>query len=214
VTGKSSGVGIPDIHPSNISLTDEYGRIYKMKSISPGDIIKGSEAIDAGCIEFIGGPELKSKMALVVNRINNVEGKWNLEFEMTPHVEVSHFKSDAKYEFENGTELTVTDVTSYLTNTYIQAKYDVFINSISSGRSPSVPYNIDLHVDGKKYRSIQSGVVDYISLYATFEPISISLDSKVELEFQLGMILGDDGLPHPNPDNIIRKQIILVYSAD
>ena len=209
VTGRLSGRGSPDISSSDVFLTDEYGQKYEVDTLGAGNEYELAIA-DVCPIVFNDGPKTKCNMTLVINKINGIDGPWHVEFELSPNVDTKHFLSNTAFKFENGTDLMITDITCYLTSVCVEGSYKKFIGNESTDRRPSVPYSIILYVDGRKHTSIREGVVDFKTFYATYEPININLDSKVELEFQLDRIPGEDGMDHPDENNIIRKQINLI----
>lgn len=214
-----SGTGILEILPQDISLYDESGKQYELDSISSGAYEKGKTYDTDVCpAVFEGGPTKKSKMKLYVSKINGITGKWALEFEITPNTDVEEFTSDTNYKFNNGTEITLTDCSAYLTRTVVEGRYDEFIegNRVDVGEysyisRPSTINTAILYVNGKEVEQIAYGS-DLETFYITFAPINtIVSDSKIELELQLDYVLDDDGVnSHPDPNNILRKEIKLI----
>lgn len=215
-----SETSILEILPSDIELYDEYGEKYELDNIGSGSYLEGKTYdVDVCPVVFEGGPIKKCKMKLCVSKINGILGNWVLEFEIEPNTEVQHFISETNYKFENGTEMTVTNASFYLTRTVIEGRYDKYIDDNSSYvgdysyyRKPSVVNTAILYVDGKEVEMIRYAS-DHETFYITFPPVDPN--SKIELELQLDRILSEDGnVDHPDYDNIIRKQINLILQND
>jgi len=212
VTGILSGRGFPDISPIDIFLIGESGHDYLAVAVGGGTYYENTtyDIEDLCLIEFVGGLTTESNMTLTIKKINGIEGNWTVEFVLLPYAEIIHFESDTNYVFENGTDLTVTDVTCCLTDIRIEGRYNIFIGNEQSTDRPSVLWNTILYIDGVEHKSIQQGVSEFNTFNATFEPQRLSVDSVVELEIQLDRIIGTDNLYHPDPNNIIRKQLYLI----
>lgn len=203
-TGKSLfGNGILDILPTDIKLYDENGKKYELDNIGSGSYIEGKTyEADVCPAVFEGGPDKKCKMTLYVSMINGIVGNWTLNFDVTPNTNSKHFDNKTKYEFKNGTVMTITDVDFYQTRTVVEGRYDNYIDK----NKTSVVYNALLYVNNKKYELIRYGS-DHEKFYFTFPPVDNK--SNMYLEIQLGYLISDDGLnDEPDKDNILRNQIV------
>ena len=212
-----SGIGILQLEGGNdIGLIDESGKSYRLENVSAGSYTEGIEyTYDVCPVIFAGGPTEKCEMTLYVRKMNGVSGNWNLTFEVDPNLEAKHFKINETYKFKNGTELTATDVTCYLTQTVLKGEYnnyieDYYVDRESPPKRPSAINNVILYVDGKKYEESGHGSneADFV---INFDPDIIDSESKIELEFQMDYIRNENGNGfHPDYANSLKKQIYLI----
>jgi hypothetical protein len=177
VTGKLSGNGIPDL--SGITLEDKEGNSYLLSKWGSGESNSNAN-FDQTSIEFNGGPEKETIVALSISKINGVDGNWLINIPIKPVTSEGTFNCNVIYNFDDGISFKIDKVTFTATQTTFHGTYSNYFRIDGYG-----PIHSTLLIDNKnKIDQIQYGGN---SKEFTITTPPVNKNDKISLKFCVGI---------------------------